>query len=56
MSGDDTLSDIEQAVVDDAIAFAGKHLEPMAETWESESKWPRAWDRMIESSFEASKD
>lgn len=37
--GDDTLTEVEQGVVDDAIAFAAKHLEPMAETWETERRF-----------------
>lgn len=36
---DDALTGAEQVVVDDAIAFAAKHLEPMAETWESERRF-----------------
>ncbi len=36
---DDTLTEAEQAVVDDAVAFAAKHLEPMAETWETERRF-----------------
>ena len=37
--GDEALSSTEQAIVDDAVAFAGKHLEPMAETWETERRF-----------------
>ncbi|MEL6984236.1 MAG: acyl-CoA dehydrogenase family protein, partial [Actinomycetota bacterium] len=36
---DDALTQTEQAVVDDAVAFAAKHLEPMAETWETERRF-----------------
>lgn len=36
---DDAVTGPEQAVIDDAIAFAAKHLEPMAETWETERRF-----------------
>jgi len=36
---DDALTETEATVVDEAIAFASTHLEPMAETWEAERRF-----------------